>query len=103
MDRAAAYQTALQQAQLGGRACQYLLGRATFDGDGTAQNRRTAAQWFWDAANEGHAEAARRLGEMYRDADGLPHDLFQARHWFETAARLGDPSAGNALAEISGD
>ena len=76
-----------------------MLAIANFTGDGTTQNSRIAAQWFWDAANEGHAEAARRLGEMYRDANGLPGDTFQARHWFETALRLGD---GSAQADLDG-
>lgn len=45
------------------------------------------------AAEQGDAQAARRLATAYDTGMGVAHDDAEAARWYDQAARLGDPDA----------
>ena len=49
-------------------------------------------------ADQGNAEAQRRLGTMYADGTGVAKDRVQALKWYRKAAEYGDAQALNVLA-----
>lgn len=56
-----------------------------------------ALREFRPLAEQGDAEAQRRLGNMYADGQGVPEDLHQAVVWFRKAAESGDVISQVAL------
>ena len=57
-----------------------------------------AYEWFCKAAQNGHKDAQRRLGEYYEGIEELPNytvqqDLEEAYRWYELAARRFDAKA----------
>lgn len=59
-----------------------------------------ALAWWKQAAAEGNAHAAYRLGVAYADGAVVPQDWQTARSWFEMAARAGDRDAQFDLGSI---
>jgi hypothetical protein len=49
------------------------------NGDGVEKNDQRAAQWFQQAAGQGHAYAQFHLGNMYYDGDGVERDYRRIR------------------------
>lgn len=74
-------------------AAQFEYGR-----DGVKQDYRQAFQLYCQAALQGDAESAYRLGFMYFNGRGKPHRLDLAMNWFKQAADLGDADAPKMLA-----
>jgi TPR repeat protein len=55
----------------------------------------------WRAlAEQGHAEAQRKLGDMYHDAKGVPADDAQALRWYRLAAGQGDLKARFKIVDL---
>jgi len=60
-------------------------------GQGVIRDFRTAADFYRQAAQQGHAGAQNRLGQYYHSGLGVAQDLDQALTWLEQAAQQGDP------------
>jgi hypothetical protein len=68
--------------------------RAFWGGFGLENYDSEAAFGFYgQAAEQGNALAAVRLGRIYYYGDGAPADGVEATRWFQTAHDLGDPGA----------
>jgi uncharacterized protein len=65
-----------------------------------------AAQWYRQAAQQGHAKAALGLALLLKNGDGVPVDKTAAAHWLGVAAQAGDAHAmfllSNAYADGEG-
>lgn len=65
-----------------------------------------AAQWYRQAAQQGHAKAALSFALLLKNGDGIPTDKAAAAHWFGVAAQAGDAHAmfllSNAYADGDG-
>jgi TPR repeat protein len=70
------------------------------------RDRARAAQWYRQAAQQGHAKAALRLALLLKNGDGIPADKTAAAHWLGVAAQAGDAHAmfllSNAYADGDG-
>lgn len=69
-------------------------------GQGVMQNFRTAAEWYRQAAEQGHPGAQNRLGQYYHSGRGVAQDQDQALIWLEKAADQGDPQHVFDLAKV---
>ncbi len=85
---------------------QYRLGQLVAQPPSGAQaDSRAAAYWYERAADQGHAAAARRLGDLYaaglvgafQSMGQMAPRLGEAVRWYETAAAKGDAAAKGAL------
>ena len=70
------------------------------------RDRGKAAQWYRQAAQQGHPKAALRLALLLKNGDGIPTDKTAAAHWLGVAAQAGDAHAmfllSNAYADGDG-
>lgn len=57
-------------------------------------------QWFFEAADQGYADAQYTLGWMFMQGEGLDQDLGQAFHWLRQAARQGHLQAQYHLGNL---
>ena len=69
---------ALQAARADVAAAQAMVGAMYYDGDGTARDHSTAANWFHHAAGYGHVFSMWRLGWQLRTGDGVPRNEAEA-------------------------
>jgi TPR repeat protein len=76
----------LRAARQGDAEAAYELGRLETD-------RAHAAQWYRQAAQQGHAKAALALALLLKNGDGIPVDKTAAAHWLGVAAQAGDAHA----------
>ena len=66
------------------------------NGLGVPEDHGEAVKWFRLAANQGHADAQNKLGEMYAKGLGVPRNDAQAHMWLSLAAAQGfGPAAEN--------
>ena len=65
-----------------------------------SKDYKKAEEWFRKAANQGHAGAQYKLGEMYYKGRGMPKDYIQAHMWFNLAAAQEMDEARSKLEEI---
>ena len=86
---------------------QYFLARMYDNGQGVAQDRTIAAQWYRKAAEKGVGDAQYRLGALYELGEGVPADKEYAYGWYSVAAHLGNPkgvaSVEKARAQLSAE
>jgi hypothetical protein len=75
---------------------QYILGVMLQNGHGVVRNPSDAAQWYTNAAKQGHTEAQFNLGSMYRDGSGVWQDYVEAYAWLDVAAASGHADAASA-------
>ena len=68
--------------------------------DREIENLQAIQQRMQTAAEQGHAEAQYRLGNMYRDGLGVERDLEAAIHWYELAAEQGNANAQYHLGDM---
>jgi TPR repeat protein len=61
-------------------------------GEGVLQDKRTAASYYREAADQGNSHGQILLAYLYEYGEGVPQDYVEAHMWFNLAAR-GDPSA----------
>jgi hypothetical protein len=71
-------------------ASQFFLATMYYEGKGVPRDRKTAAEWFRKAAEQGDADAQYRLGVMYLKGDGVPQDRIEASVWLSKAAEQRD-------------
>lgn len=64
------------------------------------QDYGAAAMWFLRAANQGHTDAAYRLGGMHCKGQGVPQDDAEAAKWLRHAAEDGHWLAHRDLAVL---
>jgi TPR repeat protein len=62
-------------------------------GEDVGQNYSTAAQWFSQAADQGHVVAQATLGAYYWAGTGVPKDLDKAYFWSVLAQAGGDEAS----------
>jgi TPR repeat protein len=62
-----------------------------------ADPARLAAQWYFEAARQGHAEAQYSLGILFLTGSGVTQDRAEAGKWIERAAAQGHPDAAAYL------
>ena len=72
---------------------QFNIGMKYYRGDGVAKDYGKAAQWFGNAADQGHATGQWYLALLYFNGYGLPKDQKQAIHWSRKAAESGNQIA----------
>lgn len=93
----------MRAARQGDAQAAYELGEQERSRTGT--NAR-AAQWYRQAAQQGHAKAALGLALLLKNGDGIPADKTAAAHWLGVAAQAGDAHAmfllSNAYADGDG-
>jgi len=91
------YDTSLQirlaLAQDGHGEAQQLLGQMHYDGIGTEQNYRSAAQWWEMAAEQNNTIAQNDLGVLYHEGLGVEQDYKRAAFWYQAAASQGSQQA----------
>lgn len=85
-------------AAAGDRSCQFLLGRAYFDGKGgLARDANEAIAWFRRAANLRLPAAQAALGAAYERGTGVPTDYVLAYMWFNLARAQGHAPVRDAM------
>ncbi|MBQ6158686.1 MAG: sel1 repeat family protein [Thermoguttaceae bacterium] len=65
------------------------VGRCYRRGEGVAQDKAEAVEWFRKAAGQGLDLAFWSLGECYANGEGVPQDNAEAMRWFLKAAEEG--------------
>ena len=65
-------------------------------------NSESAAAWYRQAADQGHAEAQFRLGLLYRDGRGVPQVRIVAAMWLRRASDQGHAEAASQLGDMRG-
>ena len=79
---------------------QFELADGYFTGHDMPQDHDAAAVWFRLAADQGHADAACRLGDMYDKGHGVPQDYAESAKLLRYAADHGHWSAQRGLAVL---
>ncbi|MHB9148241.1 MAG: tetratricopeptide repeat protein [Candidatus Amoebophilus sp.] len=80
---------------------QYKLGVAYLYGQGVGKDVKRAANWFIQAAENGHVEAAYLLAELYEQAlPGIRKDIAKAFVWYQVASEKGCAKAFNKLGDF---
>ncbi|MBW8734753.1 MAG: sel1 repeat family protein, partial [Asticcacaulis sp.] len=77
---------------------EYALGVIYYNGgDGVTQDKKAAADWLYQAAKRGNANALFAIGRMYDLGEAMPADQQKAIVYYKEAALKGQPDAQNAL------
>jgi len=69
----------------------YAYGLAPLPAD--ADGNRLAAQWYFEAARAGHADAQYSLGILFLTGSGVEQDDAEARRWIARASAQGHADA----------
>ena len=85
-------------AEQGNLEAQIYLASAYRQGNGVAQDYKTAVKWFTRAAEQVHAVAQYNLGIMHSFGLGVVPDYKASVKWYTRAAEQGDPIAQYNLA-----
>ncbi len=64
---------------------------------GVEKDLKAALAWYLKAAEQGHAEAQFKLGDVYQFGGGVDRDLKEAFKWFRKAAEQGHAAAQNSI------
>lgn len=70
---------------------QYAIARIYLDGDGVQEDPRTAARWFYLAAEKGHHPSQAVLGHLLVNGIGVPRQRSQGLMWLTLARDAADP------------
>lgn len=77
---------------------EYELGVIYYNGgEGVAEDKKLAADWLYQAAKRGNANALFAVGRMYDLGEGVATDTQKAVVYYKEAALKGQPDAQNAL------
>ena len=82
---------------------QYSLGRAYENGNGVAQDRSEAAEWYRKAAGQDETDAQYLLADLYRRGDGVAQDDAKAEYWYRKAAHWNLEAAQKTLSSLEGN
>ena len=77
-----------RRAQRGDAQAQYKLAEKLFL-NGDEEDRRTAVEWYWKAAEQGLANAQYHLGVCYANGTGTAVNKQEAFYWYKMAAEQG--------------
>jgi TPR repeat protein len=66
-------------------------------GTGVEKNQAKAFKLYWQAADQGHADAQCSLGACYAQGEGVPQDMAQAAWLYKQAAKQGHALAQHSL------
>ena len=86
-----------RRAQRGDAQAQYKLAEKLFL-NGDEEDRRTAVEWYWKAAEQGLANAQYHLGVCYANGTGTAVNKQEAFYWYKMAAEQGFAKAQFNLA-----
>ena len=86
-----------RRAQRGDAQAQYKLAEKLFL-NGDEEDRRTAVEWYWKAAEQGLANAQYHLGVCYANGTGTAVNKPEAVRWYKAAAKQGAANAQYNLA-----
>jgi hypothetical protein len=78
-------------ADAGDRDAQVKVADIYFKGGPVPADHAEARKWYQKAADQQHAESARKLGEMYAKGDGGKRDTKKAMTLWQAAEKQGDP------------
>jgi len=84
----------------GNTAAQFSLALRYSDPSSAKFKPGEAVKWFRSAAENGHAEGARRIAMAYWAGEGVLRNEPEAIRWFRTAAALGDTQAATMWGRI---
>ena len=79
----------------------YWEGKKYYFGQDVPMNNAKAVELFTVAAENGHSEAQRLLGNCYIYGHGVSRDLQKARYWYQQAANQGNRYAREALDHLN--
>ena len=65
---------------------QYNLANRYYDGNGIEQDYSKAVEWYRKSAEQGNADAQRKLGDCYYNGDIVEKDIDEAEKWYTKAA-----------------
>lgn len=82
----------------GNAEAMFLMGTAFAEGLGKPSDPVAAAQWYRQAADNGHMLAQHNLGNVYASGTGVARDDTQAVYWWRLAAQQGDAIPAYRLA-----
>lgn len=86
-----------ERADAGDAEAQYRMAVAYLARENPGRGRR----WLQRAAEGGHGEAARKLGDMHLEGGDLPAAPAEAAKWYRRGAESGSPPAMRRLAELA--
>jgi TPR repeat protein len=86
-------------AAQGDSESQYRLARMYYHGEGE-RNDALAAQWYEQAAEQGHVKAQNNIGMLYEQGRGVEQDASLAVGWYRRAADQGLATAQSNLARM---
>ena len=70
-----------------------LVGYCFYHGDGVAQNKTKAFEWYTKAAEKGNSDAMYNLGYCFEHGNGVALNLATALEWYAKARDAGDERA----------
>ena len=73
------------------------MGVAYFYGSGVQVSRAAAVEWWYKAAEQGHADAQYRMGCALYNGHGVPSNKATAVEWWKKAAAHGNKDALDLL------
>lgn len=82
---------------------QYAIARLYLDGDGVQEDARTAARWFYLAAEKGHHPSQAVLGHLLINGIGVPRQRSQGLMWLTLARDAADPVNETWIEELYAD
>lgn len=85
-DYAAALKIFRPRAADGDSTAQFALGMMYANGEGVAQNFKSAMFWYRLAAKQGHPAAMHDIAVLYANGQGVPQDYSHAYAWYNLAA-----------------
>lgn len=68
---------------------QLAIGYRYYLGEGVSQDFTKAADWFYQAAVQGNADAQFALGSLHQNGQGVPQNFVEAAAWYQKAAEQG--------------
>lgn len=82
---------------------QYAIARLYLDGEGVQEDARTAARWFFLAAEKGHHPSQAVLGHLLINGIGVPRQRSQGLMWLTLARDAADPVDEAWIEELYAD
>jgi TPR repeat protein len=82
---------------------QYKLGATLSIDRGVEPDFAAAAEWFRQAAEQGHEQAQLEVAALYQKGKGVPQDAQLAVQWYTRAADQGNPLAAFRLGLMYAD